>query len=639
MFDSIRNHKKYLMGFLMILIIPSFVLFGIKGFTDSSSRGEVVASVNGEDITQLEWDQAHKVESQRLRESMPALDAKILDSDEARYATLERLVRERVLALAAQKLNLFTSDQRLARDLQQNEAIAALRRPDGSLDSEAYRQLVGRQGMTPEMFEARVRSDISVRQVTQGIQGTGFAPAGLAKVSLDAFFEQREVQVARFAASDFASRVSLTDAEIESFYNDNPALFQAPEQADVEYLVLDTAALLKNITLNEADVRNYYDQNAARLSGSEERRASHILLTVPPGASADDKAKVRDRAVALLAQVRQAPDTFAAVAKANSQDPGSAANGGDLDFFARGAMVKPFEDAVFALQKDAISDVVESDFGFHIIRLTDIKAPKQKSFEEMRPEIEADLKKLEAQKKFVESAEAFSNLVYEQSDTFAPAAERLKLQVQTAKGVTRQANPGAGVLGNERLLNALFGADSVANKRNTEAVETGPGQLASARIVQYASARTRPLADVRDQARAMLTAQRAAKLAQEEGARKLEAWKSGATTEGLSAVVVVSRDKAQGVAPAVLRVALSADPQNLPVWSGVSLGDEGYAVVKVVKVLPREARDEQAAKQEVQQYGQWWASAETQAYYDALKDRFKAIIKVPEPGSLPGAAR
>jgi peptidyl-prolyl cis-trans isomerase D len=367
MFDTIRTHKKYLMGFLLILIIPSFILFGVQGFNESDQRGAVVATVDGEEITQLEWDQAHQAESQRLREAMPTLDAKLLDSQEARYATLERLVRQRVLAVAAQKLNLYTSDQRLARDLQDNEVIASLRRPDGTLDVEAYRQLVGRQGMTPEMFEAQVRADLSQRQVAQGIQGSGFAPQGLAKVALDAFFEQREVQVARFAPSDFAARVELSDADIETFYNANPALFQSQEQADVEYLVLDTATLQKNVTLAEAEVRAYYDQNASRLSGNEERRASHILLTLAPGASAADKAAVREKAAALLAQVKAAPQTFAEVAKANSQDPGSAVNGGDLDFFARGSMVKAFEDAAFALQKGAISDLVETEFGFHQI--------------------------------------------------------------------------------------------------------------------------------------------------------------------------------------------------------------------------------------------------------------------------------
>ena len=639
MFDSIRNHKKYLMGFLMILIIPSFVLFGIQGFTDFNARGEPVASVDGQDITKTEWDQAHQAESQRLREAMPTIDAKLLDSDQARYATLERMVRERVLATAAQKFNLYTSDQRLANELQGNQMIAALRKPDGTLDVEAYRQLVGRQGMTPEMFEARVRTDLSQQQVVQGIQGSGFAPGALAEVSLNAFFERREVRVARFAASDFAARVSPSDAEIETFYNANPALFQAPEQADVEYLVLDAAALQQSIVLAEADVRAYYDQNASRLSGDEERRASHILLSVPAGASAADKDKVRERASALLAQVRQAPQTFAAVAKANSQDPGSAANGGDLDFFARGAMVKPFEDAVFSLAKGGISDLVETEFGFHIIQLTDIKAPKQRSFDEMRAEIEASLKKEQAQKQFAETAEAFSNMVYEQADSLKPAADRFKLTLRTAKGLTRQPRPDAGVLANERLLGAIFAPDSIEKKRNTEAVETASGQLASARVVQYTAARTQPLAEVRDRVRALLVAQRSAELAKSEGMKQLDAWKAGGEATGLAAALTVSRDKAQGLAQPVLNAALSADPRALPAWVGVDLGDQGYAVVKVEKVLPRETRDAPVLAQEVQQYSQWWASAESQAYYEALKERFKVRMLVPEPAAAPAAAR
>jgi len=637
MFDSIRNHKKYLMGFLMILIIPSFVLFGVQGFNESDQRGAVVATVDGEEITQMEWDQAHQAESQRLREAMPTLDAKLLDSEEARYATLERLVRQRVLAVAAQKLSLYTSDQRLARDLQENEVIASLRRPDGTLDVEAYRQLVGRQGMSPEMFEAQVRADLSQRQVTQGILGSGFATEGLAKVALDAFFEQREVRIARFPASEFAARVSLTDADIETFYTSNPALFQSQEQADVEYLVLDTATLQEGISLAEADVRAYYDQNAARLSGNEERRASHILLTLSPGAAAADKEAVREKAAALLAQVKAAPQTFAEVARANSQDPGSAANGGDLDYFARGAMVKGFEDAAFALQKDGISELVETEFGFHIIQVTDIKAPEPRSFESMRAEIEVDLKKQQAQKQFADTAEAFSNLVYEQGDSLTAAAERLKLEVQTAKGLTRQPQPGAGPLANERLLNSIFAADSIDKKRNTEAIETASGQLVSARIVSYSPARTQPLAEVQPQVRQRLLAQRAAELARETGEKQLEAWKTGADANGLTAAQVVSRDNAQDLNGVVLNAALSADPKQLPAWVGVNLGDQGYTIVKVEKVLPRQPRDAQALAQEVQQYSQWWSAAESLAYYDTLKERFKVRIKVPapKPAALP----
>ena len=631
MFDTIRNHKKYLMGFLLILIIPSFILFGVQGFNESDQRGAVVAIVDGQEITQLEWDQAHQTESQRLREAMPTLDAKLLDSEDARYATLERLVRQRVLAAAAQKFNLFTSDQRLARDLQNNEVIAGLRRPDGTLDVDAYRQLLGRQGMTPEMFEAQVRADLSQRQVAQGIQSSGFATEGLAKVSLDAFFEQREVRLARFASSEFAARVELSDTDIETFYNNNPASFQSQEQADVEYLVLDAASLQKGIVLAEADVRAYYDQNAARLSGNEERRASHILLTLAPGASAADKAAVREKAAALLAQVKAAPQTFAEVARTNSQDPGSSVNGGDLDFFARGAMVKAFEEAVFALQKGAISDLVESEFGFHIIQLTDIKTPPQRSFEAMRVEIEAELKKQQAQKQFADSAEAFSNLVYEQGDNLNAAAERFKLEIQTVKGLTRKPQASAGVLANERLLNAIFAVDSIDKKRNTEAIETASGQLISARVVHYTPTRTQPLVEVRDQVRQRLVVQRSAELARTTGAKQLEAWKGGADVAGLSSALVVSRDNAQNLSGPLLNAALSADPKQLPAWVGVDLGEQGYAVVKVDKVLPRQPREGQAKMQEVQQYSQWWSSAESSAYYDTLKERFKVRIKVPAP--------
>ncbi len=635
MFDTIRNHKKYLMGFLLILIIPSFVLFGVEGFNQSEQRGAVVATVDGQDITQLEWDQAHQAESQRLREAMPTLDPKLLDTEEARYGTLERLVRERVMAAAAQKLNLYTSDQRLARNLQENEVIASLRRPDGTLDVEAYRQLLGRQGMTPDMFEAQVRADMSQRQVSEGIQNSGFATEALADSALNAFFEQREVRLARFNASEFAAQVTLTDADLETFYTNNAALFQSQEQADIEYLVLDAAALQQGIVLAEADVRAYYEQNAARLSGNEERRASHILLTVAPDAAAADKAAVREKAATLLAQVKAAPQTFADVAKTQSQDPGSAVNGGDLDFFARGAMVKPFEEAVFALQKGGISELVETEFGFHIIQLTDIKTPPVRSFESMRAEMEADLKKQQAQKLFAESAEAFSNLVYEQGDNLSAAAERFKLSLQTAQGLSRRPQAGAGVLAHEGLLNAIFAADSIDKKRNTEAIETASGQLVSARILNYAPARTQPLAEVAPQVRQRLVVQRAAELARAAGAKQLEAWKTGAdttdTATGLSATQVVSRDNARDISAPVLNAALSANPKQLPAWVGVDLAQQGYAVVKVEKVLPRQAREAQAKAQEVQQYSQWWAAAESLAYYDTLKERFKARIQVPAP--------
>ncbi|CAN5138149.1 SurA N-terminal domain-containing protein [soil metagenome] len=631
MFDFIRKHTKWTMALLFLLIVPSFILVGMNS-NRSAEKGRVVAKVDGTEITQPEWDREHLKEVDRLRVSMPALDAKQLDSPEARYATLERMVRDRVVAVAADKLKLSTSDQHLARELQSSPEIAALRRADGALDMERYRQLLSIQGMSPEMFEANVRTDLSRRQVLAGVAGSGFTPSSAADLALNAYFERREIQLARFNAADYAAKLSPSDAELEQFYKANEKLFQAPEQASIEYVLLDLDTVTKGIAINDADLKTYYEQNAKQLSGSEERRASHILITVAATAPAAQREQAKAKAEELLALVKKSPDTFADLARKNSQDPGSAPNGGDLDFFARGAMVKPFEDAAFSMQKGDISDVVASDFGYHIIKLTDIKAPKLRSFEEMKPELEATLKKQQAQKKFSETAEAFSNSVYEQSDSLKPVAERLKLEIKTAANVSRQPTAGmAGPLANPKFLNAIFSPDSIDKKRNTEAVEVGSNQLVSGRIVQYTPAHSQPLAEVKEKVRQRWVDQRGAEEARKDGVAKLAAWKNSPGTATLDASLLVSREQTQQLPAKIVDAALRVDTNALPVFAGVDLGAQGYVIVKVSKVVPRDAPIQAAENQERSQYSQWWTSAETLAYYGGLKERFKAEIMVTKP--------
>ena len=632
MFDFVRKHTKIMQLILFLLIFPSFVLVGINGYNRMNEKGEVVAKVDGHDILQGDWDAAHKREVDRIRQQMPQLDAKLLDSPGARYASLERLVRNRVLEAAAARDKLGTSDQRLASELQQNELIAALRGPDGKLDMARYRQILGQQGMSPEMFEANVRAELSARQVLAGVGGSTFATPAQATLALNAFLERREVQVARFAASDFAARVSPTDADLEAFYKANAQMFQAPEQASIEYLVLDLETVKKSIAVNEADLKTYFEQNSSRLGGAEERRASHILVAAPKGAPAAERDKAKAKAQELLAAVKKAPDSFADVAKKNSQDPGSAANGGDLDFFTRGAMTKAFEDAAFAMKKGETSDLVETEFGFHIIKLTDVKVPKQRTFEEMKPELEADIRKQQATKKYAEAADIFSNGVYEQADSLKPVADKLKLEVKTAPAVRSTPLPGtSGPLANPKFLAALFAPDSTQKKRNTEAVEVAPSTLVSGRVTQYTPARTQPFAEVKDKVRERVVASRAAELARKEGMDKLAAWKANPAAATLPATVTLSRQDTQKLPSPVVEAVLRADPAELPAFVGVDLGGEGYAVAKVTKVLGREAPPEPLAQQERAQYQQAWASAENAAYYNLLKDRLKVQMLAPKP--------
>jgi len=629
MFDFIRKHTKITMGLLFLLIVPSFVLLGLNDYGQREAK-KVVAQVDGMDITQAEWDAAHRQEVDRLRAQMPGLDMKLLDSPEIKFGILERIVRERVLSVAAGKLHLTASNQKLANELQSNPQIAMLRKADGSLDMERYKQLLGAQGMTPEMFEASVRAEMSTRQVLQGVVGTGSAAHAVADTALAAFFDRREVRWARFQPVDFLKGLEPSAADLEQFHKAKADQFMAPERASVQYLVLDPQALSRSIQVSESDLKAYYEQN--RQAGREERRASHILINAPKTAAAADREAAKARAGELLAQLRKAPDSFAALARKHSQDGGSAERGGDLDYFGRGAMVKPFEDAVFALSKGQVSDLVETEFGYHIIRLTDIRAPKQRSFEEMKDELAAEVRKQMLPKKFAEAAEQFSNLVYEQSDSLKPAADKLGLQIQSAEQITRTAAPGSkGPLSSAKLLGALFSAESLEKKRNTEAVDIGAGVLVSARIVQHTPARQLGLDEVRAQVRSRWLVERSAALAREEGARRLSQWQAQPEQAKWFETLTLSREEPTKIPASVFNAAMRADPATLPSLKGVDLGAEGYAIVKVNQVLPRKERTPNEREQARSQYTQWWSGAEGQAYYKLLQDRYKVKFLISKP--------
>ncbi|MBS0451035.1 MAG: SurA N-terminal domain-containing protein [Proteobacteria bacterium] len=639
MFDFFRKYNKVMMVVLFLLVIPSFVLFGVERFMDGNQKGEVVAKVDGRDITRPEWDARHRNEVDRIRQQMPNIDAAVLDSDMARYGTLERMVRERVLAAEATKSHLAVPDERLARYFAQEPGLASFRTPDGKFDRELFTRATGQ---TPEQYEAAVRGEMATQQVMLGVHAGAFVSKAQADATVGAFYERREVQLARFKPEDFASKVSVSDAELETFYKEHVAQFQAPEEASIQYLVLDMDSVKKGISVNEADLKTYYEQNGARLGTPEERRASHILITAPSTASADEKAKAKAKAEELLAQVLAAPNTFADVARKNSQDPGSAEKGGDLDFVTRGAMVKPFEDAVFALKKGEISNkVVETEFGYHIIKLDDIKPGVVPPFEKVRASIESDLRAQQATAEFAKAAEAFSDAVYQQADSLQPAADKLKLTLQTATKVGRQPVQGAnGVLGSRNFLNALFAPDSLDRKHNTEAIEIGANQLASGRVTQYSPARTLPFAEVKEQVRAQLVNVRAAELARKEGEAKLAAWQADPKAAQLGAAVVLSRPDTQGQPQQVVDGALRADGSKLPAWVGVDLAGQGYAVLRVNKSLPREASAPEVAQREAAQITQSVAGAEDQAYYELLKARYKAQILVPRAAeALPAGAR
>ena len=632
MFDFFRKHTwllKIVLGFVVLAFVGGGVYQGYGSFMGDDNS--TVAKVDGRKITRNEWENAQRAQIDRVRQQMPNVDAKLFDTPEMKRQSLDAVVRERVMLVAADKLHLTTTDERLQRLFASDPQFAFLRNPDGSVNKDA----LSAQGMSSEMFAQRLRQDFSLRQVAQGITGTVFAPLSATNAALDAMFQQREVQVQQFATKDSAANVTPTDADIEKYYKDaaNAAQFMAPEVESIEYVVLDLESLKKGIVISDKELRDSYAANEKRYTSPEERRASHILVKVDAGASAADRAKAKAKAEGLLAQVKQSPASFAEVARKNSDDPGSAEKGGDLDFFGRdGLAAKPLEDAAFKLATDAISDLVESDFGYHIVKLTGLRGGEKKPFEAVKAELEAETKTQLAQKKFSEVAVEFTNMVYEQPDSLKSVVDKFKLELRTAQNVKRTPAPGAaGPVANAKFLEALFGNDAIRNKRNTEAIETAASTLVSGRVVKYEAAHQLPLAEMKAKVRERLVVVQAAALARKLGEARLAELRAAPASAMVEAAVTLSRAQPGDLPAKLVDAVLKAPTTTLPAAIGVDLGDAGYAVAKIGKVLGRDPVTADASRAQ-SQYAQAWGDAESQAYYNALKTRFKVELR---PGALP----
>lgn len=622
MFEFFRTHTRLALGFMLLLIIPSFVFFGIDGYTRSSDGGNTtVAKVDGVSITKAEWESVHQRAVDRVRRQNPDQGAKSLDTPEVRQEALDGLVRDRVLLAAAKQMHLSPSDERLKRLFASDPQFAAVRNADGSVN----RELLAMQGMSSETFAQQLRQQFAVQQVMAGMTRSVVSSSAIAAASLDPLLQRREIQLQRFDPAAYRAQVKPTDAEIEAFYKTQQSSFKSPERADIEYVVLDLDSMGKGISVADEELRKFYADNTARYTAAEERRASHVLIKTDKDSSAADKAKAKARAEELLAQARKSPADFAELARKNSQDTGTAAQGGDLDFFGRGAMVKPFETAAFTLKQGHISDVFETDFGFHFLTVTGVRGGQKKAFEDVRAEIDAELRKAKAKAEWAKVAEQFTNTVYEQSDSLQPVIDKLKLDKKTA---TVQRTPAAGASGplvSTKLLEAVFGNEAVANKRNTDAVEVAPNQLVSARVVKHSPARTLALAEVKDAVRESLVSQMAAEQARKAGLARIAALKQ-APGEALAQTLTVSRAQTQGAPKVVIDAVMAADASKLPDVLGVDLQAQGYLVLRVLQVLPRDAAPggDDALRT---QFAQAWGLAESEAYLAALKKRFKAEIK------------
>ena len=623
MLDIIRNNKRITQGFLVLITLP-FAFWGVESYVRNADVGAAVASVGGNKISQQEFQSASREQQDRMRTQLGGkVDPAIFESAQMRRAVLDSLVTQRLLAEQAKNSRLVVGNEQLVQFI---AGVSSLQEA-GKFSRERYEALVAAQGMSKEMFEARLRQDMAMQQLMQPVTEGGIAGQVAANRWLATQMEQRETGEVRLLPEAYAGQVKLAAGAAQKHYDANRKQFELPEQVRAEYLVLSRDALTAQAAIGDEGINAYYQSHADRYKVGETRRASHILIRAAKDAPEAETKAARIKADEVLVQARKAAGDFAKLAKQNSQDPGSAEKGGDLDWFPRGAMVKAFEEAAFALKEGQISDVVRSDFGFHIIRLTGVRAERVKPLDEVKAEILAELKRETGTKKYAEAAEAFGNMVYEQADSLKPAAEKWKLEPRQTPWLAK-----GGKLpppfDNPRLAAALFGDDGLKNKRNTEAVEVAAGTLVSARVLEHKPAALQPLEAVRADIERGMVRDEALKLAIKDGEEKLARLAKGEALDlTWSPARSLSRTAAQGLPPDVLRTVFKADAARLPAYVGVALPGNGYALLRISAVKPGEvAKDDPRRGALVQQYARFIAAEEFSAWMATLKEKYPVQI-------------
>ena len=626
MFDLVTKHKR-IVQFVLALITLPFAFFGVDYYFRGAGALGDVASYDGGTISQMQFAQSLRDQQDMMMRTQRGVDPAMFDNPEVRFNILQQLVRDRLLEKKAGDLHFAVSNEQVF------DRIAADPRfqDDGKFSLPRYKALLAQAGIAEPAYEDSMRRQMLAEKLVEPISTGGIVAKASAEGFVTLLEQQREVAVANVDAEPFVKDVKIDDAAVKAFYDANTAAFRTPEEMKFEYLVLTPDAMAAQATVTRDEVKKKYDDNVKQYTQDEQRQAAHILIAVKPDASDADKAAAKKKAEDIAAQAKANPAKFADLAKKYSEDPGSAAQGGDLGSNTRGTMVKAFDDTVFAMKPGEIAGPVQSEFGWHVIRLQGVTSAKILSFDEAKGQIETDLKQQKVSQKFGAAAEEFQNLVHEQADSLMGVAKALNLEAKTSDWATRAAAQRLA-FGNQKFVQALFAPESVAAKRNTEALEVGPNTLMAGRVVEYKAAAPRPFDDVKDEIRRQMIRREASDLAQNAGRAKLALLEAGKSDKDAGVTfgkpVSVLRNQMQpGFSPDALTRVFRADATKLPQYVGAANERGGYGIYRVQKVmLPPTAADPSKLAGARGRIGELQSRELFDAYIAALKA--KADVKI-----------
>ncbi len=625
MLEKIREGSQGVIAQVILgLVILTFAVSGVSSYFNSSAD-QSVATVNGEEITRPQFEQAFQNERARQEQQFGEMFSQLAANPEymntLRQSVLDRLIDETLVKQQAAKLDITISDQFLMDAIRKMKEFEV----DGVFNNDRYLALLRQNNLTANQFRDLMREQYSRMQLTAGLAGSEFALPSEFKLLVNLQQQTRDFDFALVKATDLASSVEVTDEKLNTWYTVNQQRYATPEQISVQYVVLKGADLAKDIKVEDAEVETYYNANLGRYQGEERRRISHILLE-----SAEENLDLYNKAGELLKQLQAGAD-FAELAKKNSSDTVSAENGGDLDFITKGVMDPEFETAAFALAKAGdLSGVVKSSFGYHIIKLTEVEAAKVKPLAEVKEQIVAAVKTEKATEKFADLQQKLAEVSFEVADSLDDAAKVVGATVQKTGLFSKENIPAE--LNFPALVNVIFGSDFINAEANSEVIEVAPQQVVVARLVEHKAPKTRTFDEVKTEVQTAYVVEQSAELAKAKAEKLAGELTSGkafaelAAAEKLTIEKVTANPRFGGNMDAQVRnkafeLAKPEQGKFTAAFTALQTGDAALIVLNKVTDVP-------AATEPTAEELQGYSNQLSQSYYDLVRKALRENAEI-----------
>ncbi len=620
MLQDIRSNAQGTIAKIVVgLLILALSMWGVEAIVGGFSGEPAVATVNGQDITERDYNRAVQMEKQRRLGQMDTPDPSLLNEDLIRKQVLEGLVQQKVLTEAAGEQGLALSDA----DLDQLITQMSQFQVDGQFNRDRFVAVVRNAGMGLGQFREALRSQYLINQIRAGITASGFVSPMMAKSILQLQYQTRDFRTLPLSASLVSGQVSVSDDDIQSYYDNHTDQFMVPETIDAKYIELSLADLARQEKVSEKALKDLYKTKSSALA-KEERKVSHILIE--DGDKADEK----------LAEVQKKlanGEDFAKLAKEYSDDTASAKEGGNLGYAGRDVFDGAFEKAMFSLKKGEVSGPVRTPYGRHLIKVTDIRKTKVPSFDEMKDQLREELAKDKAGDKYAELRSKLADQAYSEGDLEGPA-KSLGLTIKEQDGITRQGGPGP--FQHAGLVRQLFSDDVLKDHYNTEVIDVGDDVSVVARVGKYHPAAERSLAEVRDDIRKTLIRQRTQKALADRADQIIAGLRDGQTLASLGLKDAaweqhkgVSRNDPKPGTPVLSQVfALPRPGDNGKPTYGQARSGDTVTILALDSVAEGKAED---SEQSLAQLQQFLSSQEGRREYAAYQQTLRERAEIEKP--------